>query len=103
MREEQGEFGLSSAAELGVPGRRTAKTFPLEPVRSCRTPVLIGKIGLREVPRDGIHFSMRSGLEGEYEKVVDEYSDLVGRFNAAIDRCNGLQDILNSVIRALRG
>ena len=37
-------------------------------------------------------------LESKYRKVVNEYNDLVRRFNAAVERSNDLGEILNRVI-----
>lgn len=64
--------------------------------------IRIGMIGVSVIPSKGIVFSRGFDLESEYRKVVDEYDDLVRRFNAAVDRSNDLGDILNKIIGILR-
>ena len=64
--------------------------------------IRIGMIGVADIPAKGFVFSSGYGLESEYRKVVDEYNDLVRRFNAAVDRSNDLGKIVNDVIRILR-
>ena len=62
----------------------------------------IGMIGVADIPAKGFVFSSGYDLESEYRKVVDEYNDLVRRFNAAVDRSNDLGEVLNQIIRILR-
>ena len=62
----------------------------------------IGMIGVADIPTKGFVFSSGFDLESEYRKVVDEYNDLVRRFNAAVERSNDFGEILNRVINILR-
>ena len=64
--------------------------------------IRIGMIGVADIPAKGFVFTGGYDLESEYRKVVDEYNDLVGRFNAAIERSDDLGEILNRVINILR-
>lgn len=64
--------------------------------------IRIGMIGVADIPAKGFVFSSGYDLESEYRKVVNEYNDLVGRFNAAIERSDDLGEILNRVINILR-
>lgn len=69
-----------------------------EIARSIRT----GMIGVTDIPAKRSAFSFGFDAESEYRKVVDDYNDLVRRFNAAVDRSNDLGEIVNDVIRILR-
>ena len=62
----------------------------------------IGMIGVADIPTKGFVFSSGFDLESEYRKVVDEYNDLVRRFNAAMEPSNDLGEILNRLIGILR-
>jgi chromosome segregation ATPase len=64
--------------------------------------IRIGMIGVADIPAKGFVFTGGYDLESEYRKVVDEYNDLVRRFNAAVDRSNDLGEVLNQIIRILR-
>ena len=59
-------------------------------------------IGVADIPTKGFVFSSGFDLESEYRKVVDEYNDLVRRFNAAMEPSNDLGEILNRLIGILR-
>ncbi len=63
--------------------------------------IRIGLSGVADIPRKGFIFEDGSDLESEYRKVIKEYNDLVGRFNAAVERSNDLGEVLNRVIRIL--
>lgn len=52
--------------------------------------IRIGMIGVTDIPAKGFIFGGGFDLESEYRKVVNEYNDLVGRFNAAVERSNDL-------------
>ena len=64
--------------------------------------IRIGMIGLSDIPSKRLTFGGGFDLESEYRKVIDDYNDLVRRFNAAVERSNDLGEIVNSIVRILR-
>ncbi len=64
--------------------------------------IRFGMISVADIPSKGLVFDGGYDLESEYRKIVKEYNDLVGRFNAAIERSNDLGEIVNRVIDILR-
>jgi hypothetical protein len=64
--------------------------------------IQIGMIGVTDIPAKRSSFGFGFDAESEYRKVVDDYNDLVRRFNAAIERSNDLGEIVNRVVNILR-
>ena len=94
-------FDLSECGESLESSMDIARTHrdKLDEISSA---IRIGLIGVADIPDKGFIFGGGSDLESEYRKVVKEYNDLVGRFNAAVERSNDLGEVLNRVIRILR-